>query len=60
MPAVAIAAVTAIGYLGSFSGPPLIGVLADLTSLSTALGMLVAVSAIMLALAPRVSPRPAA
>jgi MFS family permease len=59
-PAVAIAAVTTIGYLGSFTGPPLIGVLADLTSLSTALAMLVAVSALMLALAPRVSPRRAA
>lgn len=56
-PAVAIAAVTTIAYLGSFSGPPLIGILADLTSLSAALGMLVAVSALMLALAPRVSPR---
>jgi len=56
-PAVAIAAVTTIGYFGSFTGPPLIGVLADLTSLSAALGMLVAVSALMLALAPRVSPR---
>jgi MFS family permease len=52
-PAVAIAAVTTIGYLGSFSGPPLIGVLADLTSLSAALGMLVAVSALMVGLARR-------
>jgi MFS family permease len=34
---VAIAAVTTIGYLGSFSGPPLIGALAELTSVSAAL-----------------------
>jgi hypothetical protein len=38
---VAIAGVTTIGYLGSFSGPPLIGALAELTSLSAALGLLV-------------------
>jgi hypothetical protein len=41
----AIAAVTTVGYLGSFTGPPLIGALATLGSLSAALGLLVAVSA---------------
>ena len=50
-PAVAIAAVTTIGYLGSFTGPPAIGALAELTGLSAALGLLVAVSALMVLLA---------
>jgi MFS family permease len=39
-PPVAIAAVTTVGYLGSFTGPPLIGALAEFTGLSTALGLL--------------------
>jgi MFS family permease len=51
-PGVAIAAVTTIGYLGSFTGPPAIGALAELVSLDAALGLLVAVSALMLWLAP--------
>jgi MFS family permease len=51
-PAVAIAAVTTIGYLGSFTGPPAIGALAELSSLDAALGLLVAVSALTLLLAP--------
>jgi MFS family permease len=38
---VAIATVSAIGYGGSFAGPPLIGALASLTSLPPALGLLV-------------------
>ena len=38
---VAIATVSAIGYGGSFAGPPLIGALASLTSLPAALGALV-------------------
>jgi MFS family permease len=46
-PAVAIAAVTTVGYLGSFTGPPIIGALAEATSLSTALLALVAVSALL-------------
>jgi hypothetical protein len=41
-PPVAIAAVTTLGYLGSFTGPPVVGALAELTGLSTALGLLVA------------------
>jgi MFS family permease len=36
----AIAMVTTVGYLGSFLGPPLVGVVAELTSLSTALVLL--------------------
>jgi MFS family permease len=50
-PAVAIAAVTTIGYLGSFTGPPVIGGLAQVTGLSTALVTLVAVSLLLAALA---------
>jgi len=46
-PAVAIAAVTTVGYLGSFTGPPVIGALAEATSLSTALLALVGVSAVL-------------
>jgi MFS family permease len=57
-PAVAIAAVTTVGYLGSFTGPPLIGVLAQATSLSHALIALVAGSAVLGALAkPALAPR---
>jgi MFS family permease len=40
---VAIAAVTTVGYLGSFTGPPAIGALAGLASLRFALGLLVVV-----------------
>jgi hypothetical protein len=46
-PATAIAAVTTIGYLGSFSGPPALGALAQATTLSTALIALVIVSVIL-------------
>jgi MFS family permease len=50
-PAVAIASVATIGYLGSFTGPAAIGALAELSSLSTALGLLIAVSTLMIVLA---------
>jgi MFS family permease len=46
-PATAIAAVTTVGYLGSFSGPPALGALAEVTDLSTALIALVVVSGIL-------------
>jgi len=49
----AIAAVTTIGYLGSFTGPPLIGALAEASDLSVALGTLIAGSLLMAAVAPR-------
>ena len=39
-PAGAIATVSAIGYAGSFAGPPLIGALAELTTLTAALALL--------------------
>jgi hypothetical protein len=40
-PGAGIAAIAGIGYLGFLAGPPLIGLLAELTSLGTALGLLV-------------------
>jgi hypothetical protein len=45
MVAVAIAAVTTVGYLGSFTGPPVIGALAELTSLPAALTLMLAACA---------------
>jgi hypothetical protein len=50
-PPVAIAAVTTLGYLGSFTGPPMVGALAELTGLSTALGLLVAAAVLPVLLA---------
>jgi MFS family permease len=50
---VAIAAVTTVGYLGSFTGPPLIGALAELTTISAALWLLVAVALLTTLLAGR-------
>jgi hypothetical protein len=43
--------VTTVRYLGSFTGPPLSGALAELGSLSAALGLLVIVSLRMARLA---------
>jgi hypothetical protein len=43
-----------IQHLGSFTGPPLVGALAEAGSLSAALGLLVVVSGAMILLAPRV------
>jgi len=50
-PPVAIAAVTTVGYLGSFTGPPLIGAVADVTALPFALGLMVPVALAMTLLA---------
>lgn len=55
----AIAAATTIGYLDSFSGPPALGALAQVTNLSTALISLVVVSAVLGVLARPVLRRPA-
>ena len=52
----AIAAVSTVGYLGSFAGPPLIGAAAELSSLSTALLVLVAAAGAMYGLAGRALP----
>jgi MFS family permease len=57
---VAIAAVTSVGYLGSFTGPPVIGALAELTSLSAALGLLVVAAAVAAGVAGRALARPRA
>jgi hypothetical protein len=51
-----IAAVSTVGYLGSFAGPPLIGAAAELSSLSTALLVLVAAAGAMYGLAGRALP----
>ncbi|MFW3170518.1 hypothetical protein [Geodermatophilus sp. CPCC 206100] len=48
----AIAVVTTIGYLGSFTGPPLIGVLAERRSLAPALGLVVVAAGAAWLLAP--------
>jgi MFS family permease len=53
-PPVAIAAVTTIGYLGSFTGPPAVGALAALSGLSAALGLMFAACAAITLLARRV------
>lgn len=50
---VAIAAVTTLGYLGSFTGPPLVGALAELTGLTRALGLLVVAALVPVLLARR-------
>ena len=47
---------TTIGYLGSFTGPPLVGALAEVASLPVALGLLGAAAATIAALAPRALP----
>jgi hypothetical protein len=49
---VAIAAVTTVGYLGSFTGPPAIGALAELTSVSAALVLPLLAAVAIAALAP--------
>src|SRR3954469_9553803 len=45
-PAVAIGAVTTVGYAGSFAGPPAIGALAGATGLDAALGLLTGAAAL--------------
>jgi MFS family permease len=52
-PAVSIAAVTTVGYLGSFTGPPAIGAIAGPVGLSAALGVLPVVALVAALLAPR-------
>jgi hypothetical protein len=49
---IGIAAVATMGYTGSIVGPPVIGLLADLTSLAVALG-LVALASLSVGLAAR-------
>lgn len=54
---VALAAITSLGYLGSFTGPPLVGLLAGPLTVSGALGLLVA-AALAVALLARPALRP--
>jgi MFS family permease len=58
-PGTALAAVTAIGYTGFLAGPPLIGFVAQLTSLRLALGIVAALGATIAVLAPTVDRRDA-
>jgi MFS family permease len=53
----AIASVSTFGYLGFLLGPPLIGYLSELTSLSTSLGALLIAGLGILALAHNLAPR---
>jgi MFS family permease len=46
-PPIAVATVTTLGYLGSFTGPPLVGAVAELVGLSRALVLLVGVGLLM-------------
>jgi predicted MFS family arabinose efflux permease len=54
----ALAAVSSLGYLGFLAGPPIIGGLAQLSSLRAACGVLVAAGIIVILLAPVAEPRP--
>ena len=57
-PGVGIAAASTLGYFGFLIAPPIIGGIAELTSLPLALGTLVLLSLVMAALAPRVRTAP--
>jgi predicted MFS family arabinose efflux permease len=54
----ALAAVSSLGYLGFLAGPPLIGGVAQLTSLRLACGLLVAAGLLVFLLASSAEPRP--
>jgi MFS family permease len=54
---VAVAAVTSVGYLGSFTGPPLVGALAGGVGLSPALGLTVVGGLLVACLAGVARPR---
>ncbi len=55
----ALAAVSSLGYLGFLAGPPIIGGLAQLTSLRLACGVLVLAGLVVLLLAPKADQRSA-
>jgi hypothetical protein len=50
-PGLALGAVSSMGYAGLMAGPPLVGALAELTSLPTALWLLVGLAGVVAALA---------
>jgi MFS family permease len=52
-PPVAIAAVTTVGYLGSFTGPPAIGALAGAVGLDAAIGLLAGAAALAMLVGAR-------
>jgi hypothetical protein len=52
----ALAAVSSLGYLGFLAGPPLIGAVAQITSLRTACGLLVIAGLLVVLLAPSAAP----
>jgi hypothetical protein len=52
----ALAAVSSLGYLGFLAGPPLIGGVAQLTSLRAACSLLVLAGVLVIALAPSAAP----
>jgi MFS family permease len=54
----ALAAVSSLGYLGFMAGPPLIGGVAQLTSLRAACGLLAVAGVLVVALATNASPAP--
>jgi MFS family permease len=53
-PGTAIAAMATVGYTGFLVGPPLIGALADLTSLRLALGLLALFGVLIVVLGPAI------
>lgn len=57
-PGVGIAAASTMGYFGFLVAPPIIGGVAELSTLPVALGLLVLLSLLMAALAPRVRSSP--
>jgi fucose permease len=57
-PGVGIAAASTMGYFGFLIAPPIIGGVAELTTLPVALGLLVLLSLVMAALSPRVRTAP--
>jgi hypothetical protein len=52
----ALAAVSSLGYLGFLAGPPLIGGIAQLSSLRLACGLLVLAGLLVMLLAPSAEP----
>jgi MFS family permease len=54
----ALAAVSSLGYLGFLAGPPIIGAIAQLTSLRLASGVLVLAGVVVVLLAPVASDQP--
>jgi predicted MFS family arabinose efflux permease len=53
----ALAVVSSLGYLGFLAGPPLIGAVAQLTSLRLACGLLALAGLVVMLLAPNAEPR---